>query len=355
MLYTGADLHKDNCYLTTMNETGSLIAQRRVPNNEHDILEYFQKLEDRHRVVVESTAGWYWFNDLLEAQGIEVVLAHAKYLKAISYAKVKTDKIDSTTLATLLRMNLVAPAHKISSSLRGFRDTLRIRLRFVARRTSAYNSIHRIAEKFNCDNEVIKSDGVIPERLPEQYKLQMRCLYGQIELLNQHIVELEQSLHPHLIPDEEVQWMLWIPGIGKITAMTVYLEIDTIERFPDDRHFISYCRLVPGAKNSNRTERHRSGSKDGNRYLKIAFTDAAVHAVRYYPEIRAFYTKIRRRSNTAIAHTVVAKELARITYFVLKNKTPFKGFKGQKLERHKALAWPRLASPDILLARHTKP
>ncbi len=34
---------------------------------------------------------------------IPLTLAHAKYLKAISYAKVKTDKVDSHTLATLLR------------------------------------------------------------------------------------------------------------------------------------------------------------------------------------------------------------------------------------------------------------
>jgi hypothetical protein len=33
---------------------------------------------------------------------VDLKLAHAKYLKAISYAKVKTDKVDSETLAQLL-------------------------------------------------------------------------------------------------------------------------------------------------------------------------------------------------------------------------------------------------------------
>ena len=31
----------------------------------------------------------------------------AKYVKAIAYAKVKTDKVDSHTLAQLLRMNFI--------------------------------------------------------------------------------------------------------------------------------------------------------------------------------------------------------------------------------------------------------
>ena len=39
---------------------------------------------------------------------------HAKYLKAISYAKVKTDKVDSQTLAILLRQGLIPRAHKLA-------------------------------------------------------------------------------------------------------------------------------------------------------------------------------------------------------------------------------------------------
>ena len=41
---------------------------------------------------VESTMTWYWLNDLLSSLNIPMVLAHAKYVKAIAYAKVKTDK-----------------------------------------------------------------------------------------------------------------------------------------------------------------------------------------------------------------------------------------------------------------------
>ncbi|MEW6703111.1 MAG: transposase, partial [Bacteroidota bacterium] len=56
---------------------------------------------------------------------------------------------------------------------------------------------------------------------------------------------------------------------------------------------------------------HHRSSKDGNKYLKIAFCDAAVHAIQYYPEVKAFYNKMVRRGNTAIARTIAAKELAK--------------------------------------------
>jgi transposase len=346
MYYSGIDLHKDNCFITTINDGGTIVRQERLRNEPALILAYFAALAGPHKSVVESTTGWYWLSDLLEAHGIELVMAHAKYLKAIAYAKVKTDKVDSHTLALLLRMDFIPRAHKIRRELRDIRDVMRARLRFVGRRTCCFIHIHSIGRKFNCDELIDVDNNSIPEVLPEPYKLQLRLLYHQIALLNEQILTLEKSLHPLLIPNEDVQRLLWVPGLGKISAFTIYLEIDGIERFTSDKHFVSYCRLVPGAKNSNRSVRHKSGNKDGNKYLKIAFSDAAVRAVHYYPEYRALYQKIRRRANEPIARTVVAKELARIVYYIVTNKTNYRGLKGQPISRQKSPQWPRLASPN---------
>ena len=333
MYYSGIDLHTDNCFITTQDDTGTVVKQERVANVANDVLTYFHSLPGPHIAVVESTSGWYWLNDLLEANGIELVLAHAKYLKAIAYAKVKTDKVDSQTLATLLRQNLIPRAHKISRELRGFRDTMRLRLRLVQQRTACLRRIDSIRVKFNTD------------QVPDPYGFQLSVLEHTRESFTDQIQALERSLHPVLIPNDDIQRLLAVPGIGKLTAFTIYLEIDGIDRFASDKHFVSYCRLVPAADNSNRHRRHRS-SKDGNKYLKIAFTEAAVHAIQFYPEFKAFSNRLARRSNPAVARTIVAKELARIVYYILKNKTPYRGFKGQPISRAKSMQWPRLPSPN---------
>ncbi|MBA4156186.1 MAG: IS110 family transposase [Gemmatimonadetes bacterium] len=113
-----------------------------------------------------------------------------------------------------------------------------------------------------------------------------------------------------------MQHLLWIPGIGRINAFTIHLEIDTIERFSSMKHFLSYCRLVAGAANSGGKMRHKH-SKDGNCYLWIAFTHAAVRAIQYFPEIKSFYQKHCRRKTKPIARGIVAKELGRIVSYVL--------------------------------------
>jgi transposase len=331
MYYSGIDLHSDNSYITTVDESGTVVKRKRVENNNELVLDYFHSLPGPHQAVVESTTGWYWLNDLLGDNNIELVLAHAKYLKAISYAKVKTDKVDSQTLAVLLRQGLIPRAHKISRELRGLRDTMRIRLRLVQQRTACLLRLYSIQAKFNGS-------------VPDPYRFQLAVLEHTRDTFNDQILALEKSLNPVLIPNDDVQRLLQVPGIGKLSAFTIYLEIDGIERFVSDKHFASYCRLVPAADNSNRTVHHRS-SKDGNKYLKIAFSDAAVHAIQYYTEYKRFYQKLARRSSEATARTVVAKELAKIVYYVLKNKTTYKGLKGQPISRQKSQQWPRLSSP----------
>ena len=79
------------------------------------------------------------------------------------------------------------------------------------------------------------------------------------------------------------------------------------------RPFFSYCRLVPGAKNSGGKTRHKR-TKDGNRYLKLASSHAAVRSIQYYPEIKRWYLAKRRAKGPMVARALVAKELARIVY-----------------------------------------
>jgi transposase len=179
-----------------------------------------------------------------------------------------------------------------------------------------------------------------------EYRFQLDNLKEQVVLLNRQINALEKSLHPLLIPNPDIQCLLYISGIGKVLAFTIYLEVDGIKRFPNVNKFYSYCRLVPGSDNSNRKLKHKSDNKDGNKYLKMAFTEAGFRATQYYQERSKFYQSKSRKKHKNIARILVAKELAKICFFVLKEKVDFNStFKGIKLSREKSKQWPRLASP----------
>ena len=323
--FTGLDLHKRSVTATTLDPEGAVVATAKMPCRAPALRAYFAQIPGDHAAAVECTTGWYWVKDAL-ADHVDLALAHAKGVKAISSAKVKTDSADAKMLAHLLRTGLLPEAHMISDEMRPLRDVLRTRLRLVERRVAAQNSIARLLEKHNV-RDVADLDAL--------GQLQAECHIEQAESLHAQIKRLEKALHPHLVPDDDVQRLLRIPGIGKAGASTVRLEVDDISRFPSERQFFSYCRLVPGADNSGERARHKR-SRDGNRYLKLAFSHATVRAIQYYPEVRAWYGTKRRRKPEAVARALVGKEIARIVYHVLKKQEDFNGrFKGVSLSRTK--------------------
>ena len=225
MLHTGIDLHKHDLVVTTVDATGQPVRTARLRTSRPAVTAYFASLGATpadQRAVVESTATWYWLADLLRTQGIALALGHSKYIKAISYAKVKTDAVDAATLAQLLRSDLIPEAHMISPELRDARDLLRQRLVLVAKRTRCKNAVAGLLAQYNVSSAT---------ELPALPRFQGELHTEQRTLLTRQIKRLEQLLQPTLIPDADVQRLLWIPGIGKIAAFTLYLEIDGIERF----------------------------------------------------------------------------------------------------------------------------
>src|SRR5690606_31457782 len=200
-----------------------------LKNQPHNFVQYFHSIPGEHKATVESTMTWYWLNDLLTSMNIPLVLAHAKYVKAIAYAKVKTDKVDSHTLAQLLRMDYIPVAHKISNDKRLLRDALRARLKIVQRHTSITNSMQLLLAKYNYDTMQLllaKYNYDSPTQLTGIPKFQYEQLSEVEELLDAQMLDLEKQLYPFLIPNHDVQRLLWIPGIGKMNAFTIQLESD---------------------------------------------------------------------------------------------------------------------------------
>ncbi len=234
MLHSGIDLHKKDLVIDTLDASGTAVSHRRLRAERPLVARYFRSLPGPHRAVVEATASWYWLADLLKEEGIELTLAHSKLAGAIAYAKVKTDAVDAHTLAQLLRVDLIPRAHMISAELRGIRDVLRVRLRLVQKRSRCLNAITSLLTKYN-----VPSVG----DLPALALLEAECHQQQIALLTRQIKRVIKTISPELLATDPVQHLLWIPGIGRINAFSIYLEIDDITRFPSAKHWRCTLRV----------------------------------------------------------------------------------------------------------------
>lgn len=344
MLQHGIDLHKHALTVSTVDDTGEVVAQRRMRASPLELGRYLERWQGPQRAVVECTGSWYWVADLCREQGVPFHLGHARQIKAIAHAKVKTDSVDAETLAQLLRVGLLPEAHQVSAEMRGARDLLRTRIRMVERRTAIKNSIARILEKHGVST---------PDQLPPEGQFAVALHEEQVAVLDQQVRSIRTELWRQLRADSDVQRLWRVPGIGMLGAMGIRLEVGDVHRFPSVRQFFSYCRVVPGADNSGGRRRHKR-SKEGNRYLKLTFSHAAVRAIQNYPTIRSFYQRQTRRKNRFIARAIVAKELCRIVYYMLSRQVEYDGtFKGRVLSRSKKIKWSRPASPETGLGSHS--
>jgi transposase len=147
VIHVGIDLHFDNMFNSAINDNGKRISEGRFTADEQGLQEWFARFDEPVQTVVECTGFWYWVADWCQANGIPLILAHSKMTKAISYAKVKTDKIDAHILAELLRVGLIPQAHMQMGAQRDLRELTRGRLRMVRRRERLQCSLWNLAAK----------------------------------------------------------------------------------------------------------------------------------------------------------------------------------------------------------------
>lgn len=87
------------------------------------------------------------------------------------------------------------------------------------------------------------------------------------------------------------------------------METGPIERFAAVGNYSSYARCVPSSKVSNGKLKGRGNTKNGNRYLPMAFVEAAHYATIWNPAIKRYYQKKCKTVPVMVAKKAVANKL----------------------------------------------
>lgn len=330
MNYSGIDLHSNNSVVTVIDETDRVVAERRLPNDLEKILAFLGPWKDELAgVVVESTFNWYWLVDGLQAAGFVVHLAHTTAIKKYEGLKHSGDETDARYLAHLLRLGILPTGTILPPEARNVRDLARKRMQLVRSRTSHILAVENItARQFgkritsnqakHLDDEAIGQMG-----LPEDVALAVRANVAVITTLCAQIDVVEKRLQERVAPAPNHALLATVPGIGKILATVILLEVGPIERFASPGNFASYARCVDSQHTSNRKKKGEGNTKNGNPYLSWAFIEAANFALRYCDQAKRFYERKKTRTNSVVARKALAHKLARACFHILKERKPF--------------------------------
>jgi hypothetical protein len=111
VLYAGVDAHRTAAHITIMDGTGKVLMRKRVSSSRDGLRSIFANYNEPIKAVVEATYNWGPMYDWLDEVADEVILAHPTKVRAIAEARIKSDTIDSETLAHLLRADLIPAAY----------------------------------------------------------------------------------------------------------------------------------------------------------------------------------------------------------------------------------------------------
>lgn len=283
--------------------------------------------------VLEATRNWTVVHDILEELTVDVTLAHPLKVRAIAEAKIKTDKIDSTILAHLLRCDLVPSAHVSSPKARITKNLLRHRMLLVRLQSMVKNRIHVLLDRHphlrpqKSANRFFSQTGIDELKKIRQPKNDRFILYSELSLLEHLQTQIKQA-NRWLIgvgkKDKRVKRLLTIPGIGRTIALLLVSEIDDIKRFRSDRKLHAYAGLVPSTHSSAGRTFHGRLIKTGNKYIRWAMIEAVWPAIRSDTGLNNYFQRFSCRKGANRAKICTARRLLTIVYKVLKEKREYR-------------------------------
>ena len=116
-----------------------------VNNERLGLRRYFRQFRGQAvQVAVEACGFWPAFREVVEPEVTRLVLVHPQRVKAIASAKLKNDRVDSQTLAQLLRCDLLPESWKADRGTQGRRQQVRLRATLVRQRTRLKNQVHAV-------------------------------------------------------------------------------------------------------------------------------------------------------------------------------------------------------------------
>lgn len=318
MNFVGVDLHKKSITVCVVNEAREVLGRRTFHCIQEAAIRKFFAECGTFRVVVEATASYEWFAQLVEPLADRFVLAHPKKLRVIAESTRKSDKVDATVLAVFLALDMIPEAHRPSPRVRQHRALVRHRYHIQGRITSIKTKIRRILSNYNADRNglfssqgmqylaklnLLDADRYIVDDLVQQLATYQKSLRGMDK-------QLKEFTKQASVAEREAREVLQsIPTVGAVTIDVVLSELGDPRRFHSQKKAVSYAGLAPGQRNSAGKSHQLGISKEGSRLLRWALVETAWRLVSKTRRWKTIYEKLRIRCGPKKSIVAVARRL----------------------------------------------
>jgi transposase len=319
--YVGFDIHKSNFYGTIMDKHGEVLAEGNVKYSKEGVQGFLGFIPStRLKIAIEACGLSRGVQKLLEDLGYDVVQANPLKTNRIAGDK-KTDKVDSKTLADLLRTGYLPIVYVPSDEINKIRDIARHRARLV--RMRAGNKV-RIKSYLRRDGKEFPG-GWTKETLARLKE--MGPMIGDfvdiIEVLDEQIKQLEKEIRSIARSNYNMVLLQTIPGIGEISAFLIYGEIGDIRRFDNPKSLVNCAGLCPGVYQTGNTN-YDVINKANNKWLKWILTECAGRAAMFDNRYLKHFSKVNKRKGWKVARRSLGRKMLTDIWHILSKNEPYR-------------------------------
>ena len=140
-----------------------------------------------------------------------------------------------------------------------------------------------------------------------------------LDQLDPRITELDRAVLEEAQHREDALRLMTHPGIGPVDALAFVLTIGPVSRFRRSKQVVSYLGLNPSEHSSGGKRRLGAISKQGNTMVRWLLIEAAHHTVRFDPELRQDFQRLKFRRGNAVAKVAIARKLAVRMFWMLRS------------------------------------
>ncbi len=324
MLIIGCDFHTRYQQIAMLDESTGELTERRLDHESGEAHAFYRSLQGPVRVGIEATGPMQWFQRLLAELGHELWVGDSAKIRASDLRKQKTDERDALLILNLMLANRFPRIWVPTPAERDLRQLLWHRHKLVCLRTMLGNQLHFLA----------MGQGLCRKR--KLFTKRGRRELGQLSLgpwasrrreellrlldqLEPSIAELDRAVLEEARRREDAARLMTHPGIGPVNALAFVLTIGPVARFRRSKQIASYLGLNPSEHSSGGKRRLGAISKQGNTMVRWLLIEAAHHTVRFDPELRQDYQRLKSRRGHAVAKVAIARKLAVRMYWMLRS------------------------------------
>jgi len=329
MIY-GLDVHKRFVQVCAVDPEGRRERSFRIDCTRDGLVRFAGTLSAADAVVLETTFHSWEIASILRTSGARVVIANSSEVKAIAHARIKTDKIDASTLAHLLRAELIPEVALPDEGTWEQRRLITHRRLLIKQRTALKNAIRsQLSQKLLDRSEVnwfTQAGRRALAQLPlgELDRFLLESTLASLDAVSTCIESLDERIRAIARQDPSVRLLMTVPGVGPTVAVGLIAAIGDIARFPSPGQLAAYLGLVPRTHQSADRCYHGPITKQGSNSARHLAIEAAQVIARSDTPLAATFHRVRARRPHNVAVTALARKLIVVVWHMLQNRQPYR-------------------------------